>query len=185
MFCEDASGVEFAIEEWALDQDGIATDKLISLVIKNVTWPIALKRLLEPHGLTYMFRHGVVMVTTDAGVEEWTTTTVYTVDDILDSSGIDADTLIDLVMTQTSGPWFGVDNVTVSSPFSSALVVRQTQEVHGEIAAMLAQLRLGLPKRKVTPQIDEVVMKAYVWTGRAKNGDELATAIKTFVAPET
>jgi hypothetical protein len=188
-YLSELTKVEFVIDEGALSEEGIATDEPVTLVMKDVTLQSAIQLVLKPLGLTTMFRHGVVMVTTEVAAGDYPVITVYAVDDILDAGGMDGDTLIDLLMTQTSGPWFDIDQEggEIKIPLRSALVVRQSQKIQAEILAMLTELRAGLVKRKPAPPIDpdEIRTKIYVWSDVAKRSDELATAIKTIVAPET
>lgn len=186
------TGLEFILDIPALEEDGISTDELVTIKLKDVTLRAALDIALAPHGMTIVFRNGVIKVTTEIAAGDLLTNTVYVVDDILAAGQVDSDSLIDMLMTQTSGPWFDIDaeGGTIGMWLRPTLVVRQTRKVHAEIAAILIELRQGLAKRKPdgkkqAKDTDEVVLVTYDWTNIADDGEQLLTAIKTMVAPKT
>lgn len=190
-YIADTRKLPIFIDEAALKEAGLTSDELVTLVVKDLPLRNGLNLICKPLGLTSIFRHGAVMVTTKtaAGDKVNESIVVYAVGDILDEGSMKADELIDLVMTESSGPWFDIasEGGVISMPIQSALVVRHTQALHGEITDMLAELRLGLVKAEPAPPIDpeEVITRSYPWTGVARQGDQLVTAIKTIVAPQT
>ena len=183
------TGIEFVIDEVALTQEGVAMDEPVSIVVKDVTLQSALNLAFEQLGLTLVFRHGVMSVTTEIASGDRLPTTVYVVDDILAAGKINNDEIIDLLMTQTSGPWFDIDQEggVIGMWIRPTLVIRQTRKVHSEVAAVLAKLRLNIEERKPVRQRDsqEVVLVAYDWTDISDDGDQLMVAIKTMVASKT
>jgi hypothetical protein len=102
-YIADTCKLPIFIDEAALNEAGIAPGKLITLVVEDLTLRNALNLICKPLGLTYVFRHSAVMVTTKAAAKDESNQSivVYAVGDILDEGSMDADELIDLVMTES------------------------------------------------------------------------------------
>lgn len=84
-FIADYHGITIIIDEPALEEDGIDTAELITLVIDGITLRSALKIMLEPHGLTYIIKDEVMKITTEiaAGDPRNMQVRVYPVGDLV------------------------------------------------------------------------------------------------------
>ena len=116
---------------------------------KQVSLKFALRTMLREHELGYEVRDGAVGVTTDAAVKEHVRVGVYPVADLLDAKPSDAahdldfDSLIDLITTTVSPTSWSGSGAGQISPLANpvVLVLEQSDEIHEEIAGMLAKMR--------------------------------------------
>ncbi len=149
-----AAGVPIEFDLKAMTDAGAALDLPITFTIKNVRLDYALRVMLEEHELNYIIDHEVLLITSDTKAKEFVVTDYYPVGDLIgDTSGKTAkeindayESLTDAIKT-TIAPtsWSdsgGTGDVTGFSP-CKALVCTQTEEIQGELTALLTKLRAG------------------------------------------
>lgn len=129
------------LDKQALSDEGINSDQPVTLVASGISLEAALRLTLEPLGLAYCIRDGILIVTTQAKTDEMMSTRIYPVGDLVIS---DYKPLMELIMNTTSGKWMALDQEGGAiNPFRNArsLVIRQTQQGHREIEGVLSALR--------------------------------------------
>jgi hypothetical protein len=141
-----AHGLNIVIDRPALDREGIALNRGVTVRLEGVSLRSALKLLLETMQLTYDVRDGALVVTTPAASAGKVVRVVYPVGKLLgrDTNG---EALIRLI-TRTIRPatWEakGGSGCIENYPLGKSLVVVQSPEVHEEVRSLLDELqRLG------------------------------------------
>ena len=138
--------IEIWLDKQALQDEGITTDQQVTLHISGVSLQSVLSLTLKPLGLTHITENEVLKITTQQKADEAMSTRVYPVADLLNSGAVsqDYESLMVVLMQTTSGKWMMIDaEGGAVEPFSNAqsLVIRQSEQVHREIEALLAALR--------------------------------------------
>lgn len=82
-YLEDLHHIEIWVDRQALQDEGVATDQQVSLVMTGISLRSALRLLLEPLGLTYLIEDEVLKITTQAKADEKLSTRVYPVADLV------------------------------------------------------------------------------------------------------
>src|SRR5690606_2470402 len=84
----DEVEIDFVLDRAGIEDEGIAPDEPVSLFIGStpVTVRAMLEFLLEPVGLTFVNRSGILYVTTEVRADEHLTTKVYNVRDLLENA---------------------------------------------------------------------------------------------------
>ncbi|MBN1394242.1 MAG: hypothetical protein JW959_04410, partial [Pirellulales bacterium] len=170
-YLEDFHKIEIQIDTRALSDMGIDADTPVTKNLKGVSLRSALELMLRDLDLTYMVTNDVLLITTPECAESELTTVVYPVTDLVtfrDKSGeiwTDFDSLIELIAcTVSPTTWDEVGGSGTIAPQTvgntQVIVLSQTQEVHRELARVLAKLREvgrlqpsdGRPPLKEKPQ---------------------------------
>jgi hypothetical protein len=153
-YLKDIYQVEIQVDRRILEDIGISSDRLVTINVQGITLKSALRLMLrnmQPE-LAFMIRDEVLLITEPDVVAQNLVTKVYPVGDIVacrdehDAPWDDYDALID-VITSTIKPttWdtVGAPSSVIGNTFGTAqvLVVSQTDEVHEEIADLLAKIR--------------------------------------------
>ena len=137
-----------ALEDVAMSPDaGLVTAELSGVSLRS-----ALRIILGELDLTYVIRDEILMITTREEAELQLATKLYPVGDLVgykDPSGqswSDFDTLIELInSTVEPESWEEVGGPGAISPIqfqgTDVICIRQTDEVHDEIAKLLARMR--------------------------------------------
>jgi len=145
-------GIDILIDVRSLEDVGIGDDTPVTCDLKGARLFAALRRLLRQLDLTFVVRDGLLLITTPEEAQSQLATRFYNVPDLAlvrDANGRldkDFDTLIDII-TSTIAPttWCDVGGPGsvegFSGPCHTVLVVSQTDEVHADIAKLLARLR--------------------------------------------
>jgi len=134
------------IDKQALQDEGINMETQITLVKSGIPLESILRLILEPLGLTYVNREGVLTITTKVKANEKQTTRIYPVADLVNVGTQPGDYVLLMQILQRSPDtkWADVDGEGGSMtpfPIARSLVISQTQKVHREIAGILAALR--------------------------------------------
>lgn len=151
-------GVSVRFHKKALDDAGTGTDTPVTFNARGVSLRAALKMILRDLDLTYQVENGGVTITTREEVDANLITVIYPVSDLVrvrDSEGkvwADYDSVIDIIESIVAPvSWDKVGGPGAIQGWSyrntDVLVVSQTQDVHREIAALLARLR-GIAEAK-------------------------------------
>jgi hypothetical protein len=155
-YLKDRHKIEIQLDKKELESMNIGPDAPVTGNLKGISLRSALKLTLDELGLKFAIHNGVLLITspTKAESEEFLVTKVYPVADLLVGGGeqegqagaADFDSLIDLI-TQTVSPkcWEQNGGQGTIAPFATrkslAIVLSQTEDVHEQIAALLANLR--------------------------------------------
>jgi alpha-2-macroglobulin len=151
-YLKQKHGIEIQLDKRVLEDVNVTAETPVTIHVKNVSLKAALKfmfRNMQPE-LTYMFKDGMLLITTPDIASEELTTKVYPVGDLVLPEGAteqeqaDFDTLID-ILTGTVKPttWdeVGAPGSVRGDPQTMSLIVSQTQEVHEDIQKMIDKLR--------------------------------------------
>ncbi|MFC1597846.1 hypothetical protein ACFL5Q_07955 [Planctomycetota bacterium] len=147
----DQTGVNIVIDRHALADVGVDGEWPVTFSIQGVPLRSGLELMLEPLGLTWTIRHGVLLVTTPEEAEDMAVTKVYDVADLVvfrDQNGEpwdDYDSLVETIATTIQPQAWDNGNAGYihGGTFSTAkvLIVSHTREVHHEINRLLEDLR--------------------------------------------
>ncbi len=146
--------IEIQLDYAALKEAGVDESAPITKNLKGISLSSALKLLLDELQLKYVVHNEVLLITSPAKAEsdEYMTTRLYPVKDLIlvrnqnDEIETDFQPLIDLIGNSVATKTW-VDNGGTGSitPYQfqdhCLLVISQTEEVHADIAALLAGLR--------------------------------------------
>lgn len=142
---EELSVLQVRINHQALTDAGVESslDQIVALWDQGETIARLAERIGEPFDteMTWTAREGILTLTTaeDAALRYWTAR--YFIGDLLGSDR-NANPLIEMLQTSTSGPWDveepGTGTVSV---LGNHLFVRQTHKMQGEVEVLLAALR--------------------------------------------
>jgi tetratricopeptide (TPR) repeat protein len=137
-----AHGLNILIDRAALERDGIAPSRTVTLRLEEVSLKTALKLLLEGVSLTYVVRDGAIVVTTPTAARGNLVRRIYKVEKLL---GRDAtrEALIRLI-TRTVEPatWEQMGGAGCIEYYSltRALVVVQSPDVQEQVQSLLREL---------------------------------------------
>lgn len=161
-FLQQKHEIEIQLDAKALTDAGVGTDTPITQRLTGIKLRSALRLLLNDLDLTYIVGHGYLMITSKTEAENHLILKVYPVRDLVtfDSafrpplaaasrSDGDYNALIDLI-TCTVAPttWEGSGPPPVSvDRNSNSIAFSQTEEVHEEVAELLAALRRARDKQ--------------------------------------
>ena len=159
---KDRYKIEIQLDRKAMNEAGIGADVTVTKVLKGVTLRSALRLMLRELGLAYVIEDEVLLITTTEAAESNLATVIYPVTDLVsipgraweDDIGVpDLDALKDTIhSTVAPTAWDTVGGPGSITPISVGkarlLIISQTEEVHEEIAALLAGLREA---RRLTP----------------------------------
>jgi hypothetical protein len=148
------ANMQVVFDEKALTEAGVATDTPITKTIKDIPLRDTLDLILRPLQLTHIIRDEVLMITSQVEAENLLSIRLYPVQDLVrlvpaeearyGAREYDFDLLIDAITASISAQsWDTVGGRGSIQPFehSMALGISQTDEVHGRIENLLAQIR--------------------------------------------
>jgi hypothetical protein len=154
-YLKDFHQIEIQMDEPALQAAGVGKDTPVTRNLSGLPLNSSLKLLLEPIGLTYLVRDGVLMITTEDAASKHLELKVY---DVTKSIGPEvkaeeiAVVLASLNHPQMMGGGMGggmggavakTTDVRIV-PFRNLLIVRASQREHEEIAALFGELQVRL-----------------------------------------
>ncbi|MBW3543702.1 MAG: hypothetical protein KY476_25910 [Planctomycetes bacterium] len=183
------TGIQIVVDERALSDEGIETSEPITEKLSGISLHALLELILDPLGLTHYVEHGVLNVTTKIEADERFVIALYDVRPLL-SQGVPLTNLIEVSLNETRGPWEEIDGTggTIDEALTGVLVVRQTYEVHDELAVVLDDLRRRAAEigktAKDDPDPEQIVTRFYTQAS-AKRAKALQEALKELIAPET
>ncbi len=141
--------LQIQIEKATVQDEGISLETPITLSVTDVTLRSVLHLVLEPQQMTTVIRNEMLTVTTHVKASALLESRLYEVHRLLERD--DSAEVIDLLsacfgLTTSSEPAAGYGSVR-EVRVAKALSIRQTQKVHAEIAALLAELEgeLSIP----------------------------------------
>ena len=144
--------IDVQLDEKALEEAGVAVDTPLTCQLKFLSVRSALRWMLSELDLTAVVRHDKLLITTTAAAENIADVVIYPVEDlILPPASVrqpgrhyqpDYDSLIEaIVSTIAPTRWREQTGPAPLHPYHGTLIVPQTQDVHADIATLLAQLR--------------------------------------------
>lgn len=154
-YLRDFHQIEIQMDEPALQAAGVGKDTPVTRNLSGLPLSSSLKLLLEPIGLTYLVRDGVLMITTEEAAKKHLELKVY---DVTKSIGPEvkaeevAVVLASLNHPQMMGGGMGggmggavakTTDVRIV-PFRNLLIVRASQREHEEIAELFGELQVRL-----------------------------------------
>ncbi len=180
-------GVPIRVRVSALQDAGNTSEDLVSYHLGARSLRSVFKHMLVDVAgveLTYLIADGMFCITTVDDSVDQLELALYDVRDLLQSTS--KSDLLDLVAEHTSGEWHDVDGIggEYSILPNGYMVIRNTNAVHDEIAALLALLREKLVMRPAA-EVDAAAFEVrhyYVPTAMA---DRLERLLPEFIAPDT
>ncbi|MFO0897692.1 MAG: hypothetical protein U0836_09755 [Pirellulales bacterium] len=186
-------GVQAILDVKTLEDIGVARDAPITLKLRGVSLHSALRHLLRQQDLTWRVDGELLIVTTPEEAEQHLRAVVYPVLDLVQKADkeegepdLDYDTLIDLLMTQVApDSWPEGTGPGPIAPAAGSFVVPQTDDVHEQIAALLAALRQAKQQASAADASERVSTIYVEPAGNARIRAELAkpTALEFAVTP--
>jgi hypothetical protein len=157
-------GLQLAIDKPALSDEGVQLDSPISLQLADVTLRSALRLILDPLKLTTIIEDEVLTVTTAQRAGENLDTRVYDVRKLVFRNDYTQliETITSCVQPESWDEVGGPGSVR-EYRVAEAVVVRQTEDVHDEIASLLRELDRNLkipPAVTITPLAPDPIRDA-------------------------
>jgi hypothetical protein len=156
--------VQIVIDQKRLEEAGLTLDMLITFQVRNITGKSALRLMLEKHGLGYVLRDEVLLITSQEMAEAEQIVRVHNVRDLLEQLPVKSivappvapgalsaepeNSLVTLVM-QTIDPhsWSPNGGEGMIQELGGLLVVSNNQRVHDNLESLLVKLRDAASKR--------------------------------------
>ncbi|MBM4005373.1 MAG: hypothetical protein FJ295_19120 [Planctomycetes bacterium] len=145
---ESTHGIQSLLDRQSIETAGASSDTPVTMTLSGVPLAKALRLMLRPHGLTYIARNGVVIVTSNEVAEANLVTRVYPVKDLaqVSRSRQDFGAIVDLIKKCTGTPrpgWVDDGGVGTVEPFPAGIClgINATEEVHEQIVGLLTALR--------------------------------------------
>jgi hypothetical protein len=138
-FLQTQKNIPIWINRTRIADEGVQLDTPVTLRLPDASLQSVLSLLLGPSQLATVIRDGVLVVTTGVSAEESLETRIHPVKRRLE--GKDHQSLVDVV-TATVDPdmWEDVGGPGTIRAIRGGLVIRQTERVHDEVAALLRDL---------------------------------------------
>ena len=170
--------IEIQLDRKAMEDASIRPGVLVTRSVKGISLRSALRPLLDGLGLTFVIENEVLSITTKEAAENKLTTRIYPVTDLTeawcDADGKlwgDCTSLATKVSSRaqpqtregSSGPG---SIIKYEMGNTAVLIISQTQEVHEEIAALLAKLHKAIPSGQQPLPLKTQAVAAALVTGR-------------------
>lgn len=152
-FLTDFHGITILLDRKGLSEAGIENETPITSTQRKKSLASALRQLLRRHEMTAIIHDETLMITTPEVAENRQIVRVYPVGDLLTkgSEASDLETLADTITTTVDqDTWDVVGGPGAIEVFDtcSCLIVRQTDDVHANVATLLAELREKLKAKE-------------------------------------
>ena len=149
-------GANFVVDSRSLDEEGIKVTTPVSIVVSGLSARPALRLILKPLHLTYVVKDEVIMIVSRQRAKGELIVTTYAVADLLaiEPAGVEKTDaphiesglkqFIEVIQSTVSpDSWdvAGGSGSVRSYATTRSLVIRQTRDVHDEIANLLQRLR--------------------------------------------
>jgi hypothetical protein len=170
-YLQDYHKIVVRMDKPALENGGIKGDTPVTTNLRGVALRSALRLMLTESTLTYDISDGVLWITTLEGTQESLVTRLYAVDELVETreagglKELQCDGLIrTIIATIAPGTWHSAGGRGTISAINRgparSLVVCQTQQVHSEIADLLATMRRLAEGEPLTNAAEEEILKA-------------------------
>ena len=193
-FCRELAkkfGINVLLDREALKEMDLGGDTLVNFSCRDLSVKSALRHMLRDFDLTWIIHREVLMITNEEVAQENREIKVYDVADLVTiprgkgDYDFDFESLID-VIASTIEPesWVEMGGNGTIEPFLQerlqVLVISQTDEVHEQVANLLTDLRVHLPKKALGKE-DPLVEQRFA-TGSKRKEDK--TSIRKITSPE-
>jgi hypothetical protein len=185
----ESVGMPVLIDYEALSDQGL--DELSPVTVNTVQTPAyqVLDRMLDAvQGvpLAWRVREGMLWITTKEIADDTLMQQSHAVSDLL-AAGFPMNGIIEAIQNQTEGPWFRLDGIGGEiSSFGDEVMVRQTDRVQREVAALLAALRAeGLERRIISADVDARIESALGQPYRAEFDDRALVDVVASINEQT
>jgi hypothetical protein len=193
----DEYEISIVADESALAEEGFPMETPITARLEGAKLGPALQSLLSKLDLGWTIRHEALWVTSKTELENALMRKFYRVDDLITPGkpgAINSRQLLELV-TETIAPssWMEVGGPAAVDLFAPRLlIVLQTPGAHQELESQLSELRQALKLGVADARDDEAAgqpaqeeLQQEVYLVGDLSGDDLATAIRDTIAPES
>lgn len=143
-YLSDEFDIDHHIDQRALDEYGIGADEPVTIRRRSGTIGGALEQMLEPLELRAISHNGALTVTTAEQAAKQLDVRVYSVADLLNSSGITAEQLSETVAKMVEPETWasaGEGKAELTLMAGGLLTVSQSQRGHERLAELLTSLR--------------------------------------------
>ncbi len=161
-----STGISIRLDAQSLRDGRIRNREPLTLSLEERQLDTVLAALFHNLGLTWKVEDGVLWITTEDSAADYHITAVYDVRDLCRDDA-ESQALGDAILSATGGEWDDVDGIGGSHSFPKAgsMVVRQTEQVHQELLALLENYRTALrnswPRPSDEPDPNEVLTRYY------------------------
>ena len=188
-------GLRLQIDAGELQNEGVHPAVVVSLPTAKMPLRSVLHILLENVAgveLAAMLHKGRIQITTRLVADDHMSPIVYDVGDLTSHSECHMEPLMDLILTETSGPWFDTDGVGGNIvAMGDLMLITHTARVQSETARLLANLRTGMAESqqqgwKTDHQTkSEQTLATYYYKVDTDAADDLVTKIPELIEPGT
>ncbi len=132
--------IQIRIDDSALDEAGISPTDPVACNVKNLRLSSILNLILHPRNLEWVVQDEVLKVTTQDAASQLFETHVYSVAHLIEAEHEPEDLIETITACIAPDSWVDSGGGGVAKIAPGAVVVRQTQRVHGEIERLLLEL---------------------------------------------
>ena len=131
-------GIPVVLDRSHLEDEGISPDHEVEIDIEKIALGDGLQLMLEPEGMGFIVKNGVLLITSEFVAEATYETRIY---DVRAFEMQDPETLAD-VLTHTTGDggWISNGGMGDLSFFKGSFIIKQNRETHQQIELVLNQL---------------------------------------------
>ncbi|MGZ0167018.1 MAG: hypothetical protein ACKVII_24095 [Planctomycetales bacterium] len=183
-------GIQFEIDDAALDEIGLLDDESINLTMSGTSSAV-LKQILGNLQLTWIIHDDMLLVTTFEVADENQVAVVADTRELLATSRLTDARLVETILNETSGLWEDVDGDGGTIETAGGLTfIRQTQSMIGEISVLLRDLktRATMPDASTAENAQSEPGRMETRFYSAESSEDavaLMTALTSFVFPDT
>lgn len=185
-FLKEQHKINIWIDRRALNDVNISTDQPVTLQIAEVRLESVLNLILDPLRLEWLIQDEVLKITTHAGATALADTRSFNVQNLLDAGHTPDELVQAIVQCVEPTTWIDAGGKGAISHSGGVLICRQTQRIQSAVMMLLVELselaeeQLDESSGRVSP-----VVTLKVYHTREFPADELASTLKTLVAPDT
>lgn len=191
----EQTGADLQLDVPALSDEGIDGDAGVTAMLPELPLRVALEYVLESVGgvpCTVVRQDGRLLVTTREIARERLENVVYDLRDIIGDDPSGPPAFVDILYTQTSGPWFHADGIggTVVFPVPWLAIVRQNAECQSEVRNLIADLRrtaarVGEERAPGAANVFDPQLEVHYYQLDAETVDDLLRTLPDLVAADT
>jgi hypothetical protein len=143
----EQTGADLQLDEQSLSDQGIDGDTGITVTLPELPLGVALDYILESVAgvrCTVIQEDARLLITTREIAADRLENVVYDLRDIIGDDPSAPPAFVDILYTQTSGPWFHVDGIggTVVFPVPWLAIIRQSAASQAQVRNLIADLRV-------------------------------------------
>ncbi len=144
-YLKDFHSIEIQLDNPALEDAGLGSDTPVTRTLNGLPLSSSLRLLLEEHGLTFLVRDGVLMITTKSAARDYLELKVYDVSKLVGEDAKATEVAAALAQLRQPKPLAASngptpDNFTVV-PFRNLLIIRASQHDHEELDKLFAEMK--------------------------------------------